>query len=377
MRIIRRAKRYWELGNPFRKRIAYIGWQGHDNLGDEMLFEAHQRLFSGYDILPFRPVSLDKVAQYKRITRRNVYRAGCLGGGTLIGRGYLDKFRRMIESCPVCFAIGTGVASSEFWKSEGLWPDEMSSWVELLGRCQFVGVRGPLSADALRDAGLADVQVVGDTALVFAKETSPADPEEKHLGINVGAPGGGQLWGDQDSMLKNVAEICKVFRSRGWKAVFLCVWPPDLENTVKVAKRAGITDPEIHEIYHNVQQALDLCQRCTVFLGEKLHATVTAICAGVPSVMIEYRPKCRDFMASIGLEEYVVRSDEIEVDRTVAMLESLAANRSSVQGDMHHRVLELKTNLKSAADRIKRIIHDSRGIDNLSAQEAGTSHGEQ
>ena len=49
--------------------------------------------------------------------------------------------------------------------------------------------------------------------------------------------------------------------------------------------------------------------------------------------MIEYRPKCRDFMDSVGLEEYVVRTDKMSVDvlkdRMTALLERGEKYRAS------------------------------------------------
>ena len=67
-----------------------------------------------------------------------------------------------------------------------------------------------------------------------------------------------------------------------------------------------------------------------MFLGQKLHATVLACVNRVPSVMIEYRPKCRDFMASLDLERYVIRTDEFRAQSAAAMIEELRLERDVV-----------------------------------------------
>jgi len=358
VKLLQKLKNYWTLGNPFRTRIAYVGWTGHQNFGDEMLYQAYQRLFPEYHVLPFVKLSPGKKGLYKKITGRDVFAAGCLGGGTLINRskGRLKTFSKLLDACPVCFCLGTGVANAGFWEGRGDWGDELKRWVELLKRCQFVGVRGPVGAEMLRQAGLKDVKVVGDSALAFARE-SCATPEEKTVGVNVGTALG-NVWGTEEEMVERIALACKALRAKGWNILFWCVWPSDMDATKALAKQIGVAEQKIHLITNDVEDALDLCGRCTTFIGMKLHSVVTAICAGVPSIMIEYRPKCRDFMASLGLEEFVVRSDSIDVDQLVSMSESLAAERSAVQTKMRARISECKERLTNGAGEIKRIIED-------------------
>lgn len=359
MRLVQRARRYWQYGNPFVKRIAYTGWIGHENFGDEMLFQAHQRLFPDYEVLMFSRFSKKAGALYKKLTRKPVFLAGCLGGGTLINRaGSPTAFSRLIDDCPVAFCLGTGVADSHFWKGREGWEDRLQEWIELLRKCRFVGVRGPMSAQCLRDGGLSGVEVVGDSALVFARDSPCARAEDKLLGINVGTSSGA-VWGTEETILSSMTSAGKALRSEGWKLLFLCVWPRDMDVTRELAKQIGVSDPEIHLVTANVEQALNLCERCHVFIGMKLHSVVTAICAGVPSVMIEYRPKCRDFMASIRSEEYTIRSDHLDPDDLVNRLNMLASQRDSVREKICHEVQQLKESLINAASTVDGIIRSA------------------
>jgi len=346
------------LGNPFRTRIGYVGWTGHENLGDEMLYQAYQQLFPEYHVLPFISLRSSRRDTYRKVTGRDIFAAGCLGGGTLINRSKkrLEIFSGLLDECPVCFCLGTGVSNVGFWEGRAVWEDQLTAWVDRLKQCQFVGVRGPIGAAALREAGLEDVEVVGDSALIFARE-SYAPCEENVLGVNVGTALG-NVWGTEEQMVEKIALACKALRSKGWKILFLCVWPQDMDSTHALAKRIGVADPQIHLITSDVKQALDVCGRCTAFIGMKLHSVVAAICAGVPSIMIEYRPKCRDFMASLGLEEYVIRSDNIEVDHLVSLSENLASNRPAIQDEIRKRTAEFQQRLTDAAGSIKRIIQD-------------------
>ena len=360
MKVLKKAKLYWELGNPFKRRIAYIGWAGHENLGDEMLLEAYKRLFAGYHFMPLFHLSPGKKALYERITGRKVFPAGCLGGGTLINRdkGYLREFARLVKECPTRFCLGTGVANPEFWATgQKDWEDDLRAWVELLRQSQFVGVRGPMGANILKEAGLPDVEVVGDSALILARESQHIAAEEKLLGVNVGTSRG-NVWGTEDDVLDKLARVCKALRSKGWKILFLCVWPNDMDSITTLTKLIGIHQPEIHLITTDVEHALDVCERCTTFIGMKLHSVVTALCAGVPSIMIEYRPKCRDFMASMGLQRYSFRSDALDVDRLVNLSEWLANNRTTVQNETRKKIVEFKRRLTNGASKIKEMIRN-------------------
>ncbi|MCD6327436.1 polysaccharide pyruvyl transferase family protein [bacterium] len=359
MRFVQRAKRYWELGNPLRKRIAYIGWQGHENLGDEMLYEAHKRLFPDYHVLPFVSLSKKRRDLHRRIARRDVFQAGCLGGGTLINRakGYEYKLARLLAECSPVFCLGTGVANPEFWEGRDGWGADLRAWIGLLKQCRFVGVRGPMSADLLKQAGLQDVEVVGDSALVLARDSYKTNGETKTLGINIGTSRG-NVWGSEEDMLQKMAQISIKALADGWHILYLCVWPIDYDITVRLAELTGITDPKIHMITNDTEQALDLCERCTVFIGMKLHAVVCAICAGVPSIMIEYRPKCRDFMASLDMEEFNVRSDSLNPAELMDMIQLIRSKRTSIQEKMQERVLHYKQLLVRRAKSISDMIKD-------------------
>src|SRR4030042_2972317 len=64
-----------------KEKIAYIGWVGHDNLGDEILLEAHKKLFSEYEIIPVMNSKMISLIEKMHIFP---YKAVFLGGGTLI-----------------------------------------------------------------------------------------------------------------------------------------------------------------------------------------------------------------------------------------------------------------------------------------------------
>ena len=88
-----------------------------------------------------------------------------------------------------------------------------------------------------------------------------------------------------------------------------------------------------------------------VVIGERLHAVVLAAAMGTPFVAVEYRPKVRDFAASVGREDVVVRTDEIErLDEVV----DLALDRSAEHtGETAEAVDALRDRQRSAAELVR------------------------
>jgi len=90
---------------------------------------------------------------------------------------------------------------------------------------------------------------------------------------------------------------------------------------------------------------MDLVSECDLMIALKLHAGVLAMCRSVPVVSLEYQPKCRDFMESMGLEDYNLRADYATESR-VLFLAHEAMERSeelaeviSVKAQHYQRLL--------------------------------------
>jgi hypothetical protein len=290
-------------------RLGYVGgWLGHRNLGDEALLAAYRHLFPGYGFVTY-PYHISQAAlQVSRWRRACV--AGVLAGGTLIGRGDADTFGAVFEAFPSSFVFGTGVANPSFWSDrDPSFKSRLAQWRPLLERCRYVGVRGPLSAEILADLGIGNVEVVGDPVLAFAEDQGQATTATRSpaLGLNIGQSKG-QVWGGEQRLASQFVSLARIARARGWEVSWFVVWEEDWKTTVHAARASG-TSQRIHRIYDNPQAFLNLVRPLTAFVGMKLHAVVLATCAYVPSIMVEYRPKCRDYMKSIGQEDVTIRGD--------------------------------------------------------------------
>ncbi len=288
-----------------RPKVAYVGgWLNNNNLGDEALFDAYKHLFPNSDFIHF-----DGGKMFSFLTHyRRLFTSGILAGGTLIAQGgqYLEIAKSFLDLKYNLFIFGTGVATSSFWPEE---PD-IQQWGPILKECGFIGVRGPLSAEKLFNMGIQEVKIVGDPVIAFALYKINNSPVPRTLGINIGIANG-RFWGSEEYILNEISMLAKIAKQAGWIIKWFVVWPKDLEITQKAASLSNSAE-EIHIIYNDYKKYIKLVRPLTAFVGMKLHATILATCALTPSIMLEYRPKCRDYMKSINQENLSFRCDKFK-----------------------------------------------------------------
>ena len=316
-----------------RPRARYIGWAGHHNLGDELMLDAVR------DLLPWAEVE----------TSGDPGQLLILGGGTLINRSsYLKQVTDRDSPSVERVVIGTGVANPDFWGEQ----EDPQRWVRWLSTCAYVGVRGPHSYERLRSWGWrGDLEVSGDSALLM-------DPPEvtKVPGRIVIAPAWtkGKLWGGSDeSVVAAVAEASAGWRAEGREVIALASSPDDDGQILQIGERAGGALLPFVQGYLDPTAAIEAIASAEVVVGERLHACVIAAAVGIPFVPIEYRPKLGDFSASVGVEELVIRSDEVTGGLLVEHVNQAITGGTEVASE---HVARYRERLRAAGKLIERAV---------------------
>jgi len=317
-----------------RPQARYIGWTGHHNLGDEVMVEAIRSLLPGVDVE----------------TSGEPGRLLILGGGTLINRSsYLRKVMGVdtpsVERC----VIGTGVASPDYW---GLVEDP-DAWVRWLSSCVYVGVRGPHSYHRLRSWGFdGQLEVSGDSALLIEPPEVDTVP-----GRVVIAPvwTKGRLWGGSDEAVVEVlASAVASWRDEGREVIALSSSPDDDGQILQIGREAGGTLLPFVQGYLDTARAIETVASADLVVGERLHACVIAAAVGTAFVPIEYRPKLRDFAASVGVEHLVIRSDELDARILAEHVDAAMATGTDEVADHVNRYRErLRTAAKLVEHAVK------------------------
>jgi polysaccharide pyruvyl transferase WcaK-like protein len=292
----------------YRPKFAYVGgWTGKKNLGDEALLPAVQTLFPQLALFHFVGGRIARTA----LRSMPGLKCGILAGGTVIGlKGVcLEIAQEFLAHKKSMVLFGTGVEDPEFWP--GIY--DFEAWKPVLDRCTFLGVRGPISAEALRRLGYSNVRVVGDPVLAFARSEINRNPVPRSLGLNLGTADGRVFGGNEACIAGEMVKLAQKARREGWTVEWFVVWPKDLPPTLQAAAESQ-TGAIVHTLYHDYEEFIERARRLSTFVGMKLHATVLATCALTPSLMVEYRPKCRDYMQSIGQDAATIRADQFRAE---------------------------------------------------------------
>lgn len=87
----------------------------------------------------------------------------------------------------------------------------------------------------------------------------------------------------------------------------------------------------------------------------KLHAGILAAAANVPFVSLEYRPKCRDFAASLDWEDSLIRTDQLGKDALIDRISALIPQLDKKRSDLCVRMCLLMNRFESQAPPAERV----------------------
>lgn len=340
-----------------RPIVQYIGWLGHQNLGDEAIHLATQRIFAD------RLFLYDKTYIGKGLSLRfggNAKFAGSmLGGGSLVNRemGYLHRLCDSPASKKIIF--GSGVANPKFWRDYAKQqpPEQIKKWAEAINRhVDYVSVRGPVSRQTLLDNGVEkEIHVIGDPALYLCSDSFSAKKRTGTIGINIGHSRN-LLWGLSDeNVLSRMKKVVHALVGKGFYLQFMPVWKEDIAVMERLGE--GLPKDKFRTIYTEDTDAyIESLQNVDVFIGEKLHSVILAACSYTPVIMLEYRPKCFDFMKSMELENCNIRVDEISEDTVLGKVDVLLEKYDSMRNHLRKKCLYYKEKQKEAGDRVLALI---------------------
>jgi polysaccharide pyruvyl transferase WcaK-like protein len=332
--------------------VAYLGWHGRGNLGDDAIYDAVRLQLPEATFLDLPRFGSEAMFAAATGLNRSVRRGPqVIGGGTLVGTRY---FRRLVNRGmrltrnDGSYAIGVGVEDPVFVRRVNRSDrDELTRWAPMLAEFRIVSVRGPRSAELLSDIGL-DVEVSGDPALLLPRPD--VAPEEGLIGLNLGF-GDNDLWGkDPATVADEMSGAMRHLSSEGYRFVGILMNGEDQRWTE--AALDGIAADIVFPA--DAAAAARELARCSVAIVSRLHAGILAAISDTPVVSLEYLPKCRDFALSIDDERSLIRTDTVTSTAVVDKVTSALADCSAIRTKTNAAVAKLRQRLSVQYSAVRR-----------------------
>ncbi len=186
---------------------------------------------------------------------------------------------------------------------------------------------------------------MGDPAILLIEESFIPVACNKVFGINLGSSNG-LLWGGSDKKTVDcMVSAGSILQREGWSIRLYCVNPKDKEIVGNAAKELGLSMQEIGYYYHDAKGFMRDASLCRVFLSFRLHAGILALAAQVPLVAVEYQPKVADFMESVSSSDRSFRSDRLDENTVVELVNYINDNADQISKKQHQEALRLKGDL--------------------------------
>jgi hypothetical protein len=117
-----------------------------------------------------------------------------------------------------------------------------------------------------------------------------------------------------------------------------------------VSQAAGV---EIFDGWEDIQSTINFIASSRVVIGERLHCNIFSASAYTPFIMIAYRPKCFDFVNTVGFAKYAIRTDELTSQKTFSLFQDLMEHWANLNEQLMENVGINRKRLREFGQRIK------------------------
>lgn len=313
----------------------YLGWIGHRNLGDEAMYQVIRQALAASHVTPFTAPAGELFFARLGLGGRAYFRSVLLGGGTLINPLFLQPAKVARTFGAPVHTVGTGVGSPGFGMPHKA---ALEGWAEIF-RDSLLSVRGPLSLKLLHDAGLKQAVIIGDPALGMTPAVTPALRVRKRLVINLAREPGKQLSPAESTAFGRVGALAAQFSRDGGEVLGVALGNGDRAALRDFRKEHGLARMTIENHRTSGEGLLRAITGSVGMIGVRLHAAVLACCVGLPSILLAYRSKCEDFMASMELSDFAIPLDPDSSGRRITACWDRIVSEEDLGGRIHSKAL--------------------------------------
>lgn len=346
-------------------RVIYIGCTDSNNLGDEAVFIALNKMlkkrFFLYKVSYTKPSS-------GRYFRKIIFKKPdyiLLGGGTLIIKGEKEGFLKLVNSFKIKFPnaktiiLGTGVANPELAALNGF-PTDFSGWRKFIDDSIFVGLRGQESIKTIKEKikSTSNPVVFYDPAIYFFNSKITKKRKVKSIGINF-CNLENRLFGHNKEQVEIFFKtlIVKLI-ANDWEVHLYPTAKNDFNYMSEVLKFTEVdyVSLKFHNYEENIIKSLKVYNDFDVFIGQRLHSIVFSAVTHTPFFAIEYESKMSDFLSSLDILEKPMRTDNLNVDFAYKKINKIFNNLDFYQKELYLKSENIFNSQKDCLDSFFRLI---------------------
>ncbi|WNF25099.1 polysaccharide pyruvyl transferase family protein [Mesobacillus jeotgali] len=347
-----------------KKKILYIGWIGHKNLGDDLMWE----LFSEYFEEKFGKQDWELHGTLRKPAKEfdlDTFDLIVLGGGSIICKDHIPFLHRAVEKGKKVMIWGSGIdlinkkdvplleAGKKINVQDYYSINLQEKLNEVIEQAEFFGVRGPLTYEIIKQMGANEkkVMISGDPAFLLtsrsnidkeAKEAILPFKGNKIIGVNWGTSYNYLYGGNEGAVENQLAEALKALIQKGYKVYLYTVWDQDIPSVKQLYKK--INDQQnviIDTNLHDKNFLIDLLSHFHFTINFKLHANYLSLGAETPPIPLAYRFKVIDFAQSIDLDRFIISTDSKTIKDEILKHEStINLERESIVEKMKNKKAE-------------------------------------
>lgn len=333
------------------KKILYLGWLGHHNIGDDLLIDIFKKMLLNCN-------STAIIKQYDPTRRRNInlksFDLIILGGGSLLRNSDFVQLclkANKMNIPTIIWGTGTDIRiKDKAQKSISQYNTSKNgpiisknqildkSIINAVKKSILAGVRGNITKFLLNSN---DVKIIGDPGIVFSKVFNElplnAELEELNLSnentvlVNWGTSNN-RILGNNEQMVEEKLKIAVTkLLERGYKVVIYPIWSKDVQVCHTFANKIKHKNLICINKLYNVYDLARLIQSCKFTINLKLHANILSMSYGKPFICLGYGLKCYDFVDSINSEDLYIPTDKVTGSRILEKVNHINKNYEIIQ----------------------------------------------